>query len=148
MDIDGQAVLRAPVDAVWQALHDPEVLRKCTPGCRLLTPLGNGQFEAEMEFGVAAVKGTFKGKLTIEDKVVPTHYHVLVDAKGTLGFARVDGDLRLEAQDGSTLVTYQSKAQIGGTIAGVGQRILGGYARKQVQGFFSTLEKEIGARRA
>ena len=36
MDMNGQERIKAPIDLVWRALNDPEVLRVCIPGCETL----------------------------------------------------------------------------------------------------------------
>ena len=34
--IEGEERIRAPVEKVWAALNDPDVLRACIPGCETL----------------------------------------------------------------------------------------------------------------
>ena len=33
MEVSGEYLIAADRDAVWNAMNDPEVLRKCIPGC-------------------------------------------------------------------------------------------------------------------
>ena len=128
--------MQAPLQVVWDALHDPEILRKCTPGCRSLKaaePADGGAqtvYDAEMQVGVALVKGTFKGTVTIVDETPLETYRVAVRAAGGIGFSHIDGALRLAHNDGGTAITYTGNAQVGGPIAGVGQRVLGGAWRR------------------
>ena len=154
MEVSGERSVQAPLQVVWDALHDPEILRKCTPGCRSLKASeradGGAQtvYDAEMQVGVALVKGTFKGTVTIVDETPLEAYRVAVRASGGIGFSHIDGALRLAHDDGGTAITYTGNAQVGGPIAGVGQRVLGGFARKQIERFFSTFEQELAARDA
>ena len=152
MEVSGDRSVQAPLKVVWDALHDPEILRKCTPGCRSLTAAesaGDGAqtvYDAEMQVGVALVKGTFKGTVTIVDETPLESYRVAVRASGGIGFSHIDGALRLTDANGQTAIMYTGNAQLGGPIAGVGQRVLGGFARKQIERFFSAFEQELAAR--
>ena len=106
---------------MWDALHDPEILRKCTPGCRSLKasePADGGAqtvYDAEMQVGVALVKGTFKGTVTIVDETPLEAYRVAVRASGGIGFSHIDGALRLAHDEGGrqsrTPATLKSGAQ-------------------------------------
>jgi len=143
MQINGEKVINIPIHEIWLGLNDPEVLRKCTPGCKSLVAISDSEFEVEMQVGIAAVKGSFKGHITISDKVPDSSYHVSVDATSPIGFTRMQGALTLTPEGEGTKITHEVDAQIGGMIAGVGQRIMGGFAKKQIENFFSTFEKEL-----
>jgi uncharacterized protein len=45
--------------------------------------------------------------------------------------------------DGTTRVTYDADAVVGGTIGGVGQRVLGGVARRMAGEFFSAVDAHL-----
>ena len=44
MDMNGQERIEAPIETVWRALNDPEVLRACIPGCETLDKLCVSRF--------------------------------------------------------------------------------------------------------
>ena len=67
MKIEGAHDIPAPRQKVWEAFLDPERLRQAIPGCEKLEALGNDEFKAVMKVGVAAVKGTFEGKVRPTD---------------------------------------------------------------------------------
>jgi hypothetical protein len=52
------------------------------------------------------------------------------------------GTLDLQERDGATVVTYSGDVQVGGTIAGVGQRMIQGAARMMISQFFTAIEAE------
>ena len=58
---------------------------------------------------------------------------------GPLGSSQGEGRVRLEAQDGGTLVSYEYSVEISGKVAAVGSRLLEGGARVVVNQFFSRL---------
>jgi carbon monoxide dehydrogenase subunit G len=143
MTLDGSHLFRAPRDRVWAVLTDPAVLARATPGCERLDPIGPDEFEATLSVGIAAVKGTYQGRVAITDKVPPEGYTLRIEGSGRPGFVKGEGRLSLTEQDGQTLATIKGEAQVGGLIAAVGQRLLGAAARMMLSQFFSALEAEV-----
>jgi carbon monoxide dehydrogenase subunit G len=143
MNLEGSHLLPAPRDRVWAAFTDPAILARCTPGCERLNLIGPDEYEAILKVGVAAVKGTYKGKLGITEKTPPTGYTLKIEGNGAPGFVRGVGRLTFEEQDGGTRVTIKGEAQVGGLIAAVGQRLLGSATRMLLEQFFSAMEQEI-----
>jgi carbon monoxide dehydrogenase subunit G len=143
MTLDGSHHFKAPRDRVWALFNDPGVLARATPGCERLNPIGPDEFEATLSVGVAAVKGTYQGRLAITDKRPPEGYTLHVEGTGRPGFVKGEGRLSLTEQDGGTLATINAEAQVGGLIAAVGQRLVGAAARLLMSQFFSALEAEL-----
>src|SRR5215467_15558791 len=143
MTLDGSHHFKAPRDRVWSLFTDPAVLARATPGCERLDPVGPDEFAATLSVGVAAVKGTYQGKLAIVDKTPPEGYTLRVEGSGRPGFVKGEGRLTLTEEDGGTRVTIRGEAQVGGVIAAVGQRLLGAASRMLMEQFFSALEAEI-----
>ncbi|MBI1994537.1 MAG: carbon monoxide dehydrogenase subunit G [Deltaproteobacteria bacterium] len=144
MKIDGRYTFKAPRDKVWEIVLDPKIIAQCMPGCEGLTAIGPDRYEATMKIGIAAVKGTYKGKVTIKDKQPPAHYVLSGEGSGGPGFLQGDMAVDLEEQDGQTLLKYSADAKVGGLIAGVGQRMLGGVAKMMVDQFFKKMESFLG----
>jgi uncharacterized protein len=143
MTLDGSHHFKAPRDRVWALFNDPGVLARATPGCERLDPVGPDEFEATLSVGVAAVKGTYQGRLAITDKRPPEGYILHVEGTGRPGFVKGEGRLSLTEQDGGTLATINAEAQVGGLIAAVGQRLIGAAGRLLMSQFFSALEAEL-----
>ncbi len=110
------------------------------PGCESMNEVAPDQFEAIMKVGVASVKGTYKGKVAIKDKVPPSHYVLSGSGSGGPGFMQGDVSIDLEESNGDTVLKYSTDAQVGGLIASVGQRMLGGVAKMMVDQFFKKME--------
>ena len=142
MKIEGTHELRAPRERVWEALVDPEVLRRCIPGCERLEKTGEDAYAATLRTGVGAIKGVFQGNVRLEDMRAPEHYRIVVDGRGQPGFLKGAGDLDLEEKEGVTLVRYGGDVQVGGTLASVGQRMIQGAAKMMAAQFFTALEAE------
>jgi carbon monoxide dehydrogenase subunit G len=143
MKIEGTQELHAPRDRVYSALTNPEVLRRCIPGCESLAKIGENVYTATLKAGVGSIKGTFKGEVRLEEMRPPEHYRIVVEGKGGVGFAKGSADFDLEENDGATLIKYSGELHIGGTIAGVGQRMIQGAAKMMAARFFAALEGEV-----
>jgi uncharacterized protein len=139
MKIEGSHDISAPRQKVWEAFLDPEVLKQAIPGCEKLERIGDDEYRATMKVGVAAVKGTFEGKVRIMDKKPPESYRMAVEGSGGPGFIRGETVITLSDNDGGTRVSYTSDVQIGGLIAGVGQRMLGGVSKMMADQFFGKM---------
>ena len=56
-----------------------------------------------------------------------------------------EGIIDLEPEGAGTLVKWSGDMQIGGLIAGVGQRMLGGVGKMLIGQFFKCLEQQVGS---
>ena len=142
MEIAGTQQLYAPRERVYASLIDPEILRRCIPGCESLELIGERTYAATLKAGVGSIKGAFKGTVRLEDMRPPEHYRIVVEGKGIVGFAKGSANFDLLEQDGSTMINYSGELQVGGTIAGVGQRMIQGAAKMMAGRFFTALEAE------
>jgi carbon monoxide dehydrogenase subunit G len=146
MKLEGAHDIQAPRQKVWEAFLDPERLRQAIPGCEKLEALGNDEFKATMKIGVAAVKGTFEGKVRLLDKRPPESYTLAVDGSGGPGFVRGETLISLAEIGGGTRVSYSADVQVGGLIAGVGQRMLGGVSKMMADQFFNRMSEQLTAK--
>ena len=145
MTLNGSYSISAPRQAVWAALMDPEVLKKCLPGCEKLDPVGPDAYRAHMKVGIAAIKGSYQGSVSIHEKVAPEKFRMVVEGKGAPGFLRGEGSFELAEEGSETVLRYQGTAQVGGMIAGVGQRLVQGAARMVVRKFFEALSSHLAS---
>ncbi len=140
MKIEGSYDVSAPREKVWEAFLDPERLRQAIPGCEKLEKIGEDEYKATLKVGVAAVKGTFEGKVRLFDKTPPQSYRMAVEGSGGPGFLRGEAVMTLsDGADGGTTIAYTADVQVGGLIAGVGQRMLGGVSKMMADQFFTRM---------
>lgn len=143
MDITGSYAFDAPTEAVWQLLMDPDAIAACLPGCEKLTPAGDDRYEATITAGVAAITASYAGTVAIVDKQPPASYRMLVEGKGKPGFVNGDVAVTLTSTGTQTTVAIAGTVQVGGAIAGVGQRLLGSASRLMMDRFFSCLRARL-----
>jgi carbon monoxide dehydrogenase subunit G len=142
MELVGEHTFNAPRERVWELLLDPAVLKASLPGCERLERVGEDEYEATMKIGVAMIKGTFTGKVKITDKQPPERYTMAVEGSGPQGQVSGVGTLELVDQGGTTLVRYKGDANVRGTLARVGARVVQPAAKMIVGQFFDRMEKE------
>jgi carbon monoxide dehydrogenase subunit G len=144
MEIQGTHQFSAPLDQVWSALLDPAVLSRALPGAEQLVRAGENDYRAAMQVKVGPVQGRFEGKVELSDITPRTGYRLRVSGQGTPGFVNGEGTLRLEANGEGTLLHYAGDVQIGGRIAGVGQRLLDSAARSLIRQGLQALDDQLG----
>jgi carbon monoxide dehydrogenase subunit G len=149
MEISGSRKFDAPQQLVWEVLIDPDTLKRTLPGCQKFEPLGDGKYDISMSIGIAAIKGTYSGTVQLLNEQPPDSYTLKVSAKGAVGFIDGQGDFKLAPVEGDskTELNYTGQAQVGGKIAGVGQRLLHAGANLVIGMFFKALEKEVAKRK-
>ena len=142
MEIKSSHTIPAPAERVWEYLTNAELLQQCIPGCEALNPLGDETFEATIKVGVASIKGTYQGSVKLEAKSPPSSYRLVVEGKSKIGFLKGTSDFTLaESEPNETLVTLGGELSVGGRLARVGQRIIGGAARMMIGQFFKEVTK-------
>jgi hypothetical protein len=146
MKIEGTSDIPAPRDRVWSAFLDPETLAKAIPGCEKLEAIGEGEYKATMKIGVGPVKGTFEGKVRLSNQEPPHRYRMAIEGTGSPGFVRGEAAMELQDAEGGTRVGYNADVQVGGLIASVGQRMLGGVSRMMLDQFFSRMTELLTAK--
>src|SRR5438046_5755661 len=142
MTLQGTQKISARRDRVFQALIDPAVLQECIPGCQEFEKAGEDQYKATLSAGVGPVKGVFAATISLKDIMVPSQFTLVVEGKGQPGFVKGSGTLNLSEEDDSTTIEYSGEVNIGGMIAGVGQRMIQATAKLLAGRFFKTLESE------
>lgn len=150
MKISGSYTLPVAPERAYQLLQDPAILAQAIPGCEGLEKIGPDEYRMKMRVLLAALSGQFEGKVRISDQTPPTSFRLIVEGNGRVGFLKGDGTLKLspatirvlsEALSDlpSTTVSYEGEAQVGGTMAAVGQRLIDGTAKMMIKRFFDKL---------
>lgn len=137
MDITSEYRIPARQEAVWAALNDPDVLRRALPGCQTLEQTGAQEFTATVTAKVGPVSATFKGKVELSDLDPPHGYTLSGRGQGgPAGFAKGSARVRLVAAGEETVLSYIAEVDVGGKLAAVGGRLIGGVAKTMSDQFF------------
>ncbi len=137
MKISGSQELPFPPEQAYDLLQDPAVLQRAIPGCESLEKIGDNEYRMKMKMALAAVSGSFEGKVRLSEQTPPSTFRLDVDGSGKIGFVKGGGLLTITPTDnGGSSVAYDGDVQVGGTIAAVGQRLVETTAKMMIKKFF------------
>ena len=144
MEFSGRYAIPAPPERVWEGLNDPQILKTCIPGCEQIEKTTPTDFLATARLKIGPVSATFKGKVALSE-LDPPHRCVLSGEGqgGVAGFAKGDAEVLLAPDGAGTLLTYKAKANVGGKLAQIGQRLIDGAAKQIADDFFGRFSKAV-----
>jgi carbon monoxide dehydrogenase subunit G len=143
VNLDGSAVLHGSPDEVWAVITDPAVLARTIPGCESLEQTGDDEYRMNVTVGVGAIRGTYAGEVRLSDQERPTSYVMHASGAGGPGNVRATVTINLEPHGDGTALTYSADAVVGGAVAGVGQRMISGVAKRMAGQFFKAIDDEL-----
>ena len=145
MNLRGEHTVPAPRALVWGALNDPAMLQACIPGIESLEQRSDSEFAATVAARIGPVSARFRGTVTLSERDPPNGYRIEGRGEGgAAGFARGGARVRLaDADDGATLLTWEADVQVGGKLAQIGSRLVGGAARRLAGEFFGALSDRL-----
>jgi len=146
MELTGERLIPATLDATWAALNDPAILKDCINGYESLERTGDNAFQALVAVKVGPVSARFKGNLTMTNVNAPTSYTMVFDGQGGVaGFGKGSADVSLAPEGAQTKLSYAAKAQVGGKLAQIGSRLIDSAAAKIAEDFFKAFEAKLQA---
>jgi carbon monoxide dehydrogenase subunit G len=147
MDMQGSRALAVTQQQAWDALNDPEVLKRCIPGCDKVEATGDNQYSVGVSVKIGPVAAKFSGKITLSDINPPQSYTITFDGQGgAAGFGKGNSQVTLTPNaDGGTgcELSYTVHASVGGKIAQLGQRLIDGAAKSMAEDFFKRFDGEM-----
>ena len=144
MNLSDSKLIAAGRETVWQALLSSEVLQDCVPGCKEMSGSPEEGFEATVVQKVGPVKATFKGAVTLSDRVEGESLTLTGEGKGgAAGFAKGWANVTLTEEEGGTRLSYDVEAKVGGKLAQLGSRIIDGFAKKMADQFFENFRDVV-----
>jgi carbon monoxide dehydrogenase subunit G len=143
VNLDGSAVLHADPDRVWAVITDPAVLARTIPGVESLEQVGDDEYKMNVTVGVGAIRGTYAGEVKLSDQKRPSSYVMHASGAGGPGNVRATVTINLEPSAEGTALTYSADAVVGGPVAGVGQRMISGVAKRMAGQFFKAIDDEL-----
>jgi uncharacterized protein len=137
MKMSGEEIIPAPIETVWAALNDINVLKQCIPGCESITQKSPTEMSARVIVKMGPVKAGFSGAVQLKDLKPPHSYRIEGKGEGGLaGFATGGATVNLESVPEGTKMTYDVDAQVGGKMAMLGSRLIDSTARSLAGQFF------------
>lgn len=97
MKLEGSYRIASPRHQVWNALLNPDILRRVIPGCEKLEATGDHRYNATFRAGVGQIKGVFSGEVELANLAPENSYTMRSRLKATVGF--VEGTGRISLRD-------------------------------------------------
>jgi uncharacterized protein len=146
MEFAGRYIIPASPERVWEALNDPAILRASIPGCQSLTKTDDHRFDAVATLRIGPVKASFKAAIRQTELDPPRRCVLKGEGQGGVaGFARGVAEVNLANDGEATALSYLARANIGGKLAQVGQRLLDSAAKQIADDFFARFTAQIAA---
>ena len=143
MKLSGSYQIKLEKQKVWEALNDPEILRKSIPGCEDFKKDSETEFTATATNKIGPFNASFTGNIEIKDVNAPHSYVIEGSGNSPVGFASGQAKVKLEDFEDGTKLTYEVEANVGGKIAQVGSRLIDMTAKKMADIFFGNFSNLI-----
>lgn len=145
MRLTGEERITASRSRVWQALNDPEVLRRSIPGCQSLQKEAADKLRATVEVRIGPIGARFNAAITQSDIDPERSYTLAAEGQGgTVGSAKSTIKVRLAEDGAATVLTYEVDAQVGGRLAQLGGPVIDATAKQLAAGFFKKFGEAVG----
>ena len=129
-------------DKIFTLITDPAVLQRCIAGCEKMERTSEDNYNAHLKIGIAGLKGSYVGKVQLQEKRVPESFKLLMEGKGGPGFVKGSAHIQLTDKGDQTEIRCDSEVQVGGMIAAIGSRLVEAIGKKMMDDFFNKFAQE------
>ncbi len=144
MKLNGENLINAKPEKVWEALNDPEILRQAIPGCQSLEKISDTEFKATVGTKIGPVQAKFNGQVELLDLDPPNGYTISGSGSGgAAGNAKGSAKVSLTPEGDGTRLSYDVDAQVTGKLAQLGSRLIDSTAKMLAGQFFNKFEKLV-----
>tara|TARA_A100001037_G_C14983709_1_gene559250 strand:- start:170 stop:748 length:579 start_codon:yes stop_codon:yes gene_type:complete len=143
MKLSGSYQINLEKQKVWEALNDPEILKKSIPGCEEFTKESDTEFSATATNKIGPFNASFSGTIELKNINAPDSYTITGSGNSPVGFASGEAEVRLENSNDGTKLIYTVEANVGGKIAQVGSRLIDMTAKKMADIFFGKFSELV-----
>ena len=148
MKLSGSYQIKLEKQKVWEALNNPEILKKAIPGCEEFIKKSDTEFTATAKNKIGPFNASFTGDIELKNIDAPNSYKIIGSGNSPVGFASGEADVKLEdINNGETNLIYTVEANVGGKIAQVGSRLIDMTAKKMADIFFGKFSDLIAPSR-
>ncbi|HEX6109310.1 MAG TPA: SRPBCC domain-containing protein [Ktedonobacteraceae bacterium] len=148
MDVSGSQKVKAPRAQVFNALLDPEVLKKSVPGCDNAEfvdfPTGR-QIKLTVSPSIPGLKGPYNVYLQTGEVVAPSRVVLIAEPSSSIGSIKATCAIDLTDEPEGTLLNFNGSAEMEGKIAATPDMIVKGAVKVALNQFFKNFEKQVSA---
>jgi uncharacterized protein len=145
MKITGELTVRAPQEAVFNAVQDARFFASCIDGVQELNEIDPTHYDAVLETKVAYMKFRFKLSIEVTKKEPPNTLEAKVEGTplGIVGRITATSLTRLSQTDDDTKIEYEIDAAITGKLGSLGQPVLRSKAKEMEKQFSGRLREKF-----
>ena len=147
MKLSGSYQINLEKQKVWEALNNPEILKKSIPGCEEFVKNSETEFTATATNKIGPFNASFTGDIELKEINAPNSYVIEGSGNSAVGFASGSAKVILEDFEGGTKLVYEVEANVGGKIAQVGSRLIDMTAKKMADIFFGKFSELISTKK-
>ena len=145
MRLEGTHEFRAPREAVFDALTDPELVAETMPGIERLELQDDDHWTASVKLPVAPrVKIAFE----VQERREPEHARLHAHGKSLGASITLDTSFDLAGEDGRTEMRYVAELALGGMLGRLGEPTLRPIAARQLDKLLRGVERRVGGQSA
>lgn len=142
MELKGSQSFSASPQAVWDALHNTDVLKQAIAGAEEVRWDSNGLF-ARLNVGIGPVKGTYSAQAQEAESTPPSHMKLTFNRQGSTNTVTGDATIDLAPDGSGTALSYAVNANLGGPIAALDNPLTRPLVDKGISQFFSSLAQKV-----
>jgi uncharacterized protein len=145
MKITGELTVRAPQEAVFNAVQDARFFASCIEGVQELNEIDPTHYDAVLETKVAYMKFRFKLSIEVTKKEPPSALEAKVEGTplGIVGRITATSLTRLSQIGDETKIEYEIEAAITGKLGSLGQPVLRSKAKEMEKQFAGRLREKF-----
>ena len=136
MKLGGSYKLNVTKETVWSALNNPNILKKCIPGCDTFKKESDTIFRATTSNQIGPMNATFSGTITLSNIKENESYTLSGEGQSSVGFTNGIANVKLVEENKITTLSYDVSVNVGGKVAQLGSRLIDGVAKKMSDYFF------------
>jgi len=144
MHFEGKAVVKAPVDKVWNFVSTPESIAQCLPGVEEYKVLEGKRTEAKAKIGVGFIKGTFKVKSRVlEEDPQNRRAKLLVDGSGVTSAFKAEIQISCNPHPEGSELSWVAEATVSGPLGSVAKGLIEGASQKVVNQTLECVTRKV-----
>lgn len=142
VEFAGTQTVAAPIKTVWERLLDADFVASCAPGVDKVEAIDDSHYKLIAMLGVGSIQLKFAVNIELADLSPPTSARMIVRGNAPGSALSAESGVTL-SEDGpkSTSLSWTVGADIRGTVASTGARLLQGTAKKLTEKFWTTFAK-------
>jgi uncharacterized protein len=144
MKLNGTHKFKASSYQVFQAILNPNVLKKCIPGCQSIENLNAESIMANITTPLPGLKGPYSAIIHIAQRQEPSILVLEVQRQGRGGSINATSHINItDDADGGALLTYNATADLAGPVSIANNPIGESITKNSLRAFFKNLDKTL-----